>query len=119
MYSALIWYEKAFIIGFSVGAAIAWRCCENIKCDGIICCYGSRIRDYLQLQPCCPVLLLFAGQDSFDVDKVIDELHGKSNVEIHKVKASHGFMDHYSTYFNREQAEISRALIYNFFSRQA
>jgi len=112
-------YDKVFIIGFSVGATIAWRCCENIKCDGIICCYGSRIRDYLLLQPCCPVLLLFAEQDSFDVDKVIHKLLEKSDVETHKLKASHGFMDQYSRYYNMEQAQISREYIYDFFIRYA
>lgn len=110
-------YDKVFIIGFSVGATIAWRCCENIMCDGIICCYGSRIRDYLLLQPCCPILLLFAQQDSFDVDSVVNELQEKSDVEIHKLKASHGFMDQYSISFNKEQSEKSREYICNFFTR--
>ncbi|MEA4932791.1 MAG: alpha/beta fold hydrolase [Lawsonibacter sp.] len=104
-------YDKVFVIGFSVGATIAWRCCEGLKCDGIICCYGSRIRDYLQLEPCCPVQLLFAEQDSFDVDSVMMKLRKKSNVELHKLKASHGFMDQYSTHFNLEQTQISKALI--------
>lgn len=107
-------YDKVFVIGFSVGATIAWRCCENLKCDGIICCYGSRIRDYLQLEPCCPVQLLFAEQDSFDVDSVMMKLREKSNVELHKLKASHGFMDQYSTHFNLEQTQISKALIRSF-----
>ncbi len=112
-------YDKVFIIGFSVGATIAWRCCENFKCDGIICFYGSRIRDYLLLQPCCPVLLLFAEQDSFDVDSVIKQLQEKSDVEIHKLKASHGFMDQYSKYFDREQAQISKEYMGDFFIRYA
>lgn len=56
-------YRQVFIMGFSVGATIAWRCSETPWCDGIIGCYGSRIRDYLELQPACPVLLLFAEQD--------------------------------------------------------
>ena len=34
-------YDKVFMIGFSAGATIAWQCCENSNCDGIICCYGS------------------------------------------------------------------------------
>ena len=29
-------YEKVFIVGFSVGATIAWKCCETSLCDGII-----------------------------------------------------------------------------------
>lgn len=107
-------YDKVIIIGFSVGATIAWRCSENLKCDGIICCYGSRIRDYLLIQPCCPALLLFAEHDSFDVDSVITQLQEKSKVEIHKLKASHGFMDRYSKYYNMEQAQISKKYMSDF-----
>jgi dienelactone hydrolase len=112
-------YDKIFIIGFSVGGTIAWRCSENINCDGIICYYGSRIRDYMLLQPCCPVLLLFAQQDSFDVDMVVHKLQEKSNVEIHKFKASHGFMDQHSKHFNLEQAQISKEYMYNFLSQHS
>jgi dienelactone hydrolase len=107
-------YDQVFLIGFSVGATIAWRCCENVNCDGIICCYGSRIRDYLWMQPCSQVLLLFAEQDSFNVDGVISQLQEKPNVEIHKFKARHGFMDQFSENFDREQAQISQDYIYEF-----
>lgn len=110
-------YKKVFVIGLSVGATIAWRCCENKKCDGIICFYGSRIRDYLQIKPCCPVLLLFSTEDLFDVDSIIKQLHRKSNVEIYKLKASHGFMDRYSKSFNKEQAQQSKEYIKNFFMK--
>jgi len=110
-------YDKVFMIGFSVGATLAWRCCENLSCDGIICCYGSRIRNYLLLQPRCPVLLLFAAQDSFDVDSVIHMLQEKSNIEVHKLKANHGFMDLYSRNFNMEQARRAKEYISDFFIR--
>ena len=112
-------YEKVFIIGFSVGATIAWRCCENANCDGIVCCYGSRIRDYLQMRPGCPVLLLFAGQDAFDVDGVINQLHDKPNAKIHKLKAEHGFIDHYSDHFDRVQAQAAKDHINAFLTRYA
>lgn len=107
-------YDKVFIIGFSVGATIAWRCCEHSKCDGIVCCYGSRIRDYIELKPSCPVLLLFAEQDSFDVEQVAERLDGKMNIDLHILQARHGFMDHYSDCFNKEQAQIAKTFIRQF-----
>lgn len=110
-------YDKVFIIGFSVGATIAWKCCENHKCDGIICCYGSRIRDNLFLQPRCPVLLLFAEQDSLDVESLIMKLQSTPKVEIQKLKAYHGFMDRYSKCFNKEQAWIAQSYISDFLKR--
>lgn len=112
-------YDQVFVFGLSVGAALAWRCCENADCDGIICCYGSRIRDYLLLQPRCPVLLLFAANDSFDVDGVIQRLREKPNAEVYKLHADHGFLDLYSEHFNMEQARIAKEYISDFFIRNA
>lgn len=100
-------YEKVIIIGFSVGATIAWRCCETTLCDGIICCYGSRIRDYLQMNPCCNVLLLFAEYDSFDVNSVVVQLKEKKNVKIVKFKAKHGFLDKYNCNYDLEKYNIA------------
>lgn len=110
-------YEKVFILGFSVGATIAWRCSENSMCDGVIACYGSRIRDYLKVRPVCRVLLLFAEQDCFDVKAIIKKLAGVDRVECKTLKAHHGFMDAYSNYYDQEQAKKSIALIKDFLKR--
>jgi len=107
-------YEKVLIVGFSVGATIAWRCSQNSFCDAIICFYGSRIRDFTIIQPLCPVLLLFAEQDSFDVYRVIKQLAGKTNVNLYILHASHGFMDRYYNHFSWDQAELSKKYIRKF-----
>jgi dienelactone hydrolase len=70
-------YDNVFIIGFSVGATIAWRCCENSLCSGIVACYGSRIRDYTYLNPTCPTLLLIAKEDSYNVHEMV--VNSKTN----------------------------------------
>lgn len=98
-------YEKVFIVGFSIGATIAWRCCENTLCDGIVGYYGSRIRDYPELNPVCPTALIFAAEDSFNVDEVILKLKDKQNLKLFKCEAKHGFMDHFSENFSRQCAE--------------
>lgn len=56
-------YKALILIGFSVGATIAWRCSESGLCDGIIGYYGSRIRDYLSVVPKCKTLLIFAEDE--------------------------------------------------------
>lgn len=110
-------YDKVFIHGFSVGATVAWRCCGSPLCDGIICCYGSRIRDYIMLQPLNPVLLVFAKHDSFDVETIAAKLHEKPNIELHILQASHGFMDPYSDCFNKEQTGIAIMYIHQFLNK--
>ena len=47
-------YRFCFIVGYSVGAATAWLCSQYEGLyDGIVCFYGSRIRDYQTLEPKC------------------------------------------------------------------
>lgn len=36
-----------FVIGFSAGATIAWKCSSMPEVSGAVCYYGSRIRDSL------------------------------------------------------------------------
>ena len=97
-------YEAIYVIGYSVGATLAWLCCENPNCNGIITYYGSRIRDYLYLQPKCPVLLIFAEKDSFDVVFVSETLGSIPNIEIMNYPAEHGFMDYYSLHYDVYQS---------------
>lgn len=99
-------YKKVIVLGFSIGATVAWRCCEGPYCDGIIACYGSRIRDYLYLEPKCHTFLMFAEQDSFDVNSVCEQLKDKSNTEIVRINAQHGFLDKYSKYYNPEKTKV-------------
>ena len=103
-------YSKIFIIGFSVGATIAWKCSEQILYDGIICCYGSRIRDYLSTNPKCSVLLVFAKYDSFDVPKTIMQLQCKKNIVLEILDANHGFVDSYSKNYSYSETEMFNKL---------
>ncbi|BCN30823.1 dienelactone hydrolase family protein [Anaeromicropila herbilytica] len=112
-------YDKVFIIGFSVGATIAWRCCENAFCSGIVACYGSRIRDYTHLNPNCSTLLLFAKEDSFDVHAVTRQLQDKSNLSIIEFDAEHGFMDSYSKNYNIQQAKCAQEALKQFINKYA
>ncbi|WP_332635081.1 dienelactone hydrolase family protein, partial [Halalkalibacter flavus] len=64
-------YSKIFIIGFSVGATVAWLCSEEECVDGIVGYYGSRIRDCVNIYPKCPVVLFFPKvEKSFNVDEL-------------------------------------------------
>jgi dienelactone hydrolase len=93
-------YQKIFIIGFSVGATVAWLCSEGECIDGIVGYYGSRIRNYVELTPKCPTMLFFPQEEqSFNVDKLISTLH-KKNIEVHKLNGKHGFSDPYSPKYN-------------------
>lgn len=46
--------------------------------------------------PTCPILLVFAKYDSFDVDYVSSQLSRRQNIQIEILDANHGFIDTYS-----------------------
>lgn len=86
-------YKYCYIVGYSVGATIAWLCSQRQGLySGVVGYYGSRIRDYRQLVPDCPVLLFFPRkEENFDSGKLIQELSAKKNVRGIQVETSHGF----------------------------
>lgn len=112
-------YDNVFIIGFSVGATIAWRCCENSLCSGIVACYGSHIRDYTDLSPTCPTLLLFAKEYTFDINALVFQLRDKQHLNIIEFDAEHGFLDFHSKHFNIQQSKRAEKSIVHFLNECA
>ncbi|TGA97673.1 hypothetical protein E4665_11260 [Sporolactobacillus shoreae] len=108
-------YDAIYLMGFSVGATIAWICsAQNTSLSGVICFYGSRIRDYDQLIPKCPATLLFASDEkSFDVNDFIVKLKNRNykNVALYLLDAKHGFANPYSEHFNSQAYRQSLVLV--------
>ncbi|MFB0637309.1 dienelactone hydrolase family protein [Bacillus rugosus] len=96
--------RRIFVIGFSAGATIAWKCSRMPEVSGAVCYYGSRIRDSLDHIPACPVLLFFPSYEpSFDVALLIKKLREKQHphLTIYQFDALHGFANPDSVYFDR------------------
>lgn len=109
-------YKNVFLLGFSVGATAAWICSETENAaDGVICYYGSRIRDYQNVTPKCPILLLFAKEEkSFNVSELSCTLGQKEFVNVHELDGKHGFCDSFSTRFNEQARQIAQNLVDTF-----
>lgn len=117
---AIIWnlkrkYEYVFILGFSAGATIAWKIAAQGVADGVVCCYGSRIRDEIALVPGCATWLIFAQEAGFDVQHVAGLLKQKPKIRVSVVDAGHGFMDPYQRNYNGKTAAWYRREIDSFF----
>lgn len=98
-------YDEVFLVGFSVGATIAWLCSAEEGVSGVVGYYGSRIRDYVELEPGCPTLLFFPLEEhSFHVDELIGKLTSKNSI-AKKLSGVHGFSDPYSSHYNEESAK--------------
>lgn len=102
-------YERIFIIGFSIGATIAWMS-SVYEVDGIVGFYGSRIRNYVEIQPNCPTLLFFARHEkSCNVIDLAKELSIKKNTYLEIIEAEHGFMNpYYNAYNSKEYVECMK-----------
>lgn len=89
-----------FAIGFSAGASALWI--NSVKpvaanLQNAVLFYGSRIREYRDIQPLCPVRLIFAEQEAaFNAQELVQDLHTRGH-HAELVKGSkHGFMNAYS-----------------------
>ncbi|MEK4907179.1 dienelactone hydrolase family protein [Niallia sp. FSL M8-0099] len=110
-------YQKIYIIGFSVGATIAWLCSEEDCLDGVVGYYGSRIRNFTKIVPLCPIILFFPQEEqSFNVDELILNLD-KKNIEVHKYIGHHGFSDPYSIKFNEKSSQQAFNEMLNFLKK--
>jgi dienelactone hydrolase len=113
-------YKHIFLLGFSIGATIAWLCSdEEPICEGIIGYYGSRIRNYLKIIPKCPTLLIFAAEEkSFNVMELSCILEKKTNVDIHVLLGKHGFSDPFSKRYYKQSDQDAEKLVDDFLKRE-
>lgn len=104
-------YRYVFLLGYSIGATIAWLCSsEDSMCDGIIGYYGSRIRDYMNITPKCPVLMIFPTYEkSFNVKELVDSLK-RMNIDAHMISGNHGFSDPFSKKYCLQSFEEAEKL---------
>lgn len=125
-------YKHVIMLGYSVGATVAWLSGvysvkgddsfhfggRFINCSGMICYYGSRIRDYTDVALKCPALLFFAEEEkSFDPAELKNELAGIEQTEIHILPGKHGFGDPYSEHYNEISAGEADRLAQDFIRR--
>ena len=87
-------YGTVLVIGYSVGATLGWLAARSGLCDGVICHYGSRIRQHSDIAPPCPTLVIIASDEpAFDPRIMQNELEKKPSVSCRMFNAQHGFCD--------------------------
>ena len=94
-------YSQIRIIGFSIGATIAWLCSNNPLVHRVVGFYGSRIRQYTHIVPKVETILIFGEQEkSFNPLDLKTVLSMYPNVLVKIVEGEHGFADPYSSKYN-------------------
>ncbi|EEB5174037.1 hypothetical protein S479_23350 [Salmonella enterica subsp. enterica serovar Newport] len=111
-------YKKVIIIGFSVGATLSWLCSETSQCDGVVSFYGSRIRDYTDVMPRCPTLVIQAKYElAYNPSHLQKKLANKPMMTFCIFNGHHGFCDRFSASFNEEESETAIALSFDFINK--
>jgi len=96
---------KAVVIGFSAGASAAWKAVDQLESNvrHVIGFYPSQIRNHLDVQPICPVTLVFPSfEQHFDVESCIAQVAKLEQVQCIKSEYLHGFMNPLSVNFNAQ-----------------
>jgi dienelactone hydrolase len=87
-------HKNLVIIGFSIGATLAWLTSTDTRIQGIIGFYGSRIRHYPDVSPLVPTRLFFCQETGFNVDELIRKLNKHTMVKSKRIAGAHGFYSH-------------------------
>lgn len=88
-------------VGFSAGASALWINSEREAMRQLrqtVLFYGSRIREYREVRPLCPVRLIFSEKEAaFNPAELVADLRQRGH-QAEIVKATrHGFMNAYSS----------------------
>lgn len=108
-------YTTLIVVGYSVGATLAWLAARSGLCDGVICHYGSRIRQHCDAAPPCPALILIARHEpAFDTSVLQQTLAAFPLVQCDMFDAHHGFCDAESATFDEGMARRARERVWEF-----
>lgn len=87
-------------IGFSAGASALWISSQHEfvrSLQNMVLFYGSRIREYRDIRPACPVRLIFAEQEAaFAPAELVNDLRQRGQSAELAKGTKHGFMNAYS-----------------------
>jgi len=93
------------LLGFSAGASAAWKAVDLLesKVSHVIGFYPSQIRNHLEVQPLCPVTLIFPRYEKhFNVESCIAQATKLEQVQCLQSEYLHGFMNPLSVNFNAQ-----------------
>ena len=94
-------YSHIRMIGFSIGATIAWLCSNNPLLHKVVGFYGSRIRQYTDVVPNAETILIFGEKEkSFNPIDLKTRISTYPHVLVKIVEGKHGFADPYSSKYN-------------------
>jgi dienelactone hydrolase len=113
-------HRRIYLVGYSAGATVAWLLSGRKGFAGAVGYYGSRIRNFSDLMPVCPVLLLFPHrEEAFSVPTLAEMLSAKDGVRVRVLPGRHGFADRRSPRYDAAAAREADGLAAAFLTAKA
>ncbi len=110
-----------FVTGYCYGGTVAWlaacRCHDLTAAAGY---YGGAIKDFIDEQPKCPIILHFGEHDhSIPMTNVAAIRQAHPDVPVYIYDAGHGFNSDRRADYNEAAAELARKRTLDHFAAQA
>jgi carboxymethylenebutenolidase len=85
-------HAKVGVVGFCLGGVYAWLSATRLQVDAAVGYYGSKISQYVEERPRCPVILHFGNRDraipESDVTRIVQ---AQPDVPVFMYDAGHAF----------------------------
>ena len=119
---AILELEPDVVLGFCAGGAALYRVLldqHQTTVRALMAFYPGQIRQFDELELSMPAsIVLPQHEPHFEVNDLQEKLEQISNVQCHRAKFEHGFMNPYSEYYSEEAEEEYLLMIKQWLSRQ-
>lgn len=80
------------VVGYCFGGSVAWLAANRLPFAAAVCYYGSRIPDFSDREPRCPLIAHFGRQDKgIPVERVEALIESYPDIPVYLYDAAHGF----------------------------
>jgi carboxymethylenebutenolidase len=108
----------ASVLGFCWGGGVIVRAAADVELRGAISFYGTRLANYLNLKPKCPLLFHFGAKDPNTPPDTIEAVRKAfPAAEIHLYDAGHAFANDVRPAYVPEAAATARSRTLDFLRR--
>lgn len=106
------------VLGFCWGGGVVVRAAADVELRGAVSLYGTRLQNYLNLKPKCPLLFHFGSKDPNTPPETIDAVRRTfPNNEIYLYEAGHAFANDVRPTYVPDAAATARARTLDFLRR--
>jgi carboxymethylenebutenolidase len=109
---------KVGVVGFCLGGIYAWLSATRLGVDAAVGYYGSKIVQFVEEKPHCPVMLHFGSHDRSIPESDVSKIeHAQPNVPVFRYDAGHAFNRDGGQNYSPEAAALAWARSVQFLNK--